>query len=322
MNTAEKNKEFIDVEKTAEVLGKSVRTARWFIRTSYTDPSKIALDALRATSPEDSGNFKTVIKRKTGKRITGRYKWGVRRDFVEKYVELFQEKQDRIKKRKITEAQQKADRATVMRELAKKQQEREMNAKQEPIPQKMPVAQPAKAQLRNPLTEEQKIDLVLKTANEPTKEIMRALILELERKNTQYETAEQRAQAQLTTKDAHIQDLIASNNHLIQQLTTQQEIHQEQQVDIPEQPEQLQEQTAPPIDASLPQPSPATLAFYSQAQHAQYNPPAIQSPLEYRQQSKPQPESYRFGVALWGALTVLVVAAVLLVLAVGGIITF
>ena len=315
-----KEKEFIDVEEAAEVLGKSIRTARWFISTSYTAPSKIAIDALRETSPEDSGNFKTVIKRNRGRGITGRYKWSVRRDFVARYRELVLEKEARIHRRKIEEAQEKADREVLKQELEQRKQSRTMESVQTAPPAFQPTKKPK--QRNNPLTDDEKINLVLKTTNEPTKEIMRALILELEKKNNQIETAEERAQHQIATKDAQIQELLTANNHLIHQLTTQQEAYQEPQAEQEQEPDQQETHT---MEMPLPHHNPFVAhtnnAYSTPATLASY-PPPIPSPLEYQQQaqSKPQNPHHRLGFALWVTLTALVVAVVLLIFVLSDII--
>ena len=316
---------------------------------------------MRETSPEDIGNFKTVIKRLKGrgKGITGRYKWIARRDFVEKYAELLQEKRKYIQRKKIINEQQKADRVRMKQELAQRYQEREMNARQGVVQQmqeqeinteqndvqkqqrqktnteqkvvhhKIEIPEPSTnlESHNNPLTEDEKIDLVLKTANEPTKEIMRALILELERKNKQFETAEERSQSQLMAQDAHIQELIAINNHLAQQLTTQQELYQEH-THTPE-PEHEQESYTMemptphhnPFVASTDhaEPTPASLAFYNQDQQPQQDPPPIPSPLEYSQQTTLQ-ETHYLRVGLWIAFMAFITVVMLLILVVSDII--
>ena len=216
--------------------------------------------------------------------------------------------------------------------MSGEKQEREVNREVSKNTTPQPAVQPK--QRNNPLTEDEKINLVLKTTNEPTKEIMRALILELERKNRQFDAAEERAQAQLMTKDAHIQELLATNNQLVQQLTAQQQVYEEPTYEPEPTPEPEPEQQES-YTMELPAPhhnpfvasansvehTPASLAFYNQNQPEQPDPFPAPPPPEYSQQPIPTPH-HGLGIALWITLTALVVAVVLLTLAIGGIISF
>lgn len=186
---AQKKSPFISSKEASKLTNKTSASIRWVVGNSVKNPSNAAKQALKNVSPSDSGNFSTVIRAQSSVQ-PGQEKWRVRKDFIQEYYRLTSaDGKNKQQGSGYVPAVRKAQ--PVMEQRSKKDGAR--------------------------LTDDEKIELISKNADNLTKEILSTLLLELDRKEKRVARMEESSREQMKAKDVQIQSLTG----IVDRLTNQ-----------------------------------------------------------------------------------------------------
>lgn len=191
---------FLSVEEAAQLVGRSEPTLRWFLNKTMVDknPTDNAMEALRRVSPNDPGNFSTVIEKRKRKSRPYIRTWFVRQDFIEAYYNL-------SKARDINYPSGSDHYATILKKQ-RKEIAKEKSNHTPPPPANLYISNSVPA-LTSYTNDEQKAHLIAQRTDEVTREAIKALLV-----------AVKNSQLQLKEKDEQVRKLLDNQSKLTDQL--------------------------------------------------------------------------------------------------------
>ena len=286
------------------IIGRTDRAVRSLLERCMNHPSPFALRALKQVAPKTPYDFNKVIR--STMRPDGRIEfWQVREDFIRAYAEIKAERFKAIKEK----------RETPKKPVGRPRKQERQDEQEVEIP--ITVLKEKEEYSPAPMTEEEKIHLIVSRADEITKDVLRSLLLELERKQEHITST----QGQLFEKEKQLQGLINTNAHLVNKTL-------ESEWGRVEAPEQREEPSSSFAGFPQEEQTPATLAFNWDKNNADslvedmpHENAPFNEQVQDMWQKKEQEKSVRnIQRTLWSISFLLLVIAVLLILNISGII--